>query len=55
LGKTKTRPLYHHSDQGSEYDSNENIRILKSQGIIISMSATSSPWENPFQESLFPI
>lgn len=53
LGKTKTRPLYHHSDQGSEYDSNENIRILKSQGIIISMSAKSSPWENPFQESFY--
>lgn len=53
FSRTKTRPHYHHSDQGAEYDSNNYIQLVKSKGIIISMSAKSSPWENPFQESFY--
>lgn len=49
-GKT---PKYIHSDQGSEYDSNEFIIFVKSNNITISMSRKSSPWENSHQESFF--
>lgn len=50
---TKTKPTYHHCDQGSGYDSITYLEQLKTKGIQISMSAKSSPWENPFQESYY--
>lgn len=53
LTKTKTAPIYHHSDQGSEYDSCEYIYKLKEYKIIISMSKKAHPWENGFQESFY--
>ena len=53
LKRTGRKPLYAHSDQGSEYDSQDFINLLQSSGIIISMSAKSSPWENPYQESFY--
>lgn len=53
LTKTKTTPIYHHSDQGSEYDSYEYINKLKGNKIIISMSQKAHPWENAFQESFY--
>lgn len=53
LNKTGTIPKYVHSDQGSEYDSQEFINFIKSKNIIISMSRKSSPWENGHQESFF--
>ena len=49
-GKT---PVYLHSDQGSEYDSKRYEDYAKNNGIVISMSAKSSPWENGFQESFY--
>ncbi len=51
--KTNTTPVYHHSDQGSEYDSYEYINQLKEDKVIISMSAKAHPWENGFQESFY--
>jgi putative transposase len=51
--KTKTKPKYHHSDQGSEYDSEDYINQLKDNQIMISMSKKSHPWENGFQESFY--
>ena len=51
--KTKTKPKYHHSDQGSEYDSVDYIQALIHNQIIISMSKKGSPWENGFQESFY--
>ena len=51
--KTKTIPLYFHSDQGSEYDSKRNLNLIESGGTKISMSKKSSPWENAFQESFY--
>lgn len=51
--RTNTIPLYHHSDQGSEYDSIEYINQLKGDEVIISMSAKAHPWENGFQESFY--
>lgn len=53
LNKTKTTPVYHHSDQGSEYDSNKYVNRLKECKIIISMSKKAHPWENGFQESFY--
>jgi transposase InsO family protein len=51
--RTGTMPLYHHSDQGSEYDSYDYIKKLESNRIAISMSQKSHPWENGYQESFY--
>lgn len=53
LNRTKAVPKYIHSDQGSEYDSDEFVSFVQSKNIIISMSRKSSPWENGYQESFF--
>lgn len=53
LMRTKSKPKYHHSDQGSEYDSDDYIQMLIENQIIISMSKKASPWENGFQESFY--
>ena len=46
-------PLYLHSDQGSEYDSQAYTAVAKDLKIKISMSRKQSPWENPYQESFY--
>lgn len=46
-------PFYHHSDQGSEYESANYIDRLKEGETQISMSKKASPWENGFQESFY--
>jgi len=51
--RAKTIPIFLHSDQGSEYDAKVYEEYVLGKGIIISMSAKSSPWENPFQESFY--
>ena len=51
--RTKSKPKYHHDDQGSEYDSEDYINKLIENQIMISMSAKGSPWENGFQESFY--
>jgi putative transposase len=53
FGRTKAQPKYHHSDQGSEYDSADYINKLTENNILISMSKKASPWENGFQESFY--
>lgn len=53
IDKRKTVPLYFHSDQGSEYDSEDYLELIQSNGIIVSMSRKSSPWENGYQESFY--
>lgn len=53
LERYKTKPEYFHSDQGSEYCSEEFELLLKSKGIKISNSPKASPWRNPAQESFF--
>ena len=53
IKRTGKTPIYLHSDQGSEYDSNRYEEYAKRNGILISMSAKSSPWENGFQESFY--
>lgn len=42
-----------HSDQGSEYDSEDFIAFVKIIGSLISMSDKGSPWQNGHQESFF--
>ena len=46
-------PLYHHSDQGSEYKELEHLKRVGNLGIAVSMSKKASPWENGTQESFF--
>lgn len=53
VDKRKTVPLYFHSDQGSEYESDEYLELVKSNGVIVSMSRKSHPWENGYQESFY--
>lgn len=46
-------PVWAHSDQGSEYNSQEYLGTLQKLGVGISMSPKSSPWRNGHQESFF--
>ena len=43
--------LIHHSDQGSQYASDEYVARLKEFGIRISMSRRGNPYDNAFAES----
>jgi len=47
-----TDKLIHHSDQGIQYACKDYIKILKDNGIRISMSAKGNPYDNAFAESL---
>jgi transposase InsO family protein len=42
-----------HSDQGSEYRSEDYLNLLKSLGVKPSMSQKASPWQNGYQESFY--
>lgn len=46
-------PRYFHSDQGSEYQSQAHAEHLAKQGVVVSMSRKSSPWQNGCQESFY--
>jgi putative transposase len=46
-------PQYFHTDQGSEYQSEEHLKILENMGIQVSMSEKGSPWQNGHQESFY--
>ncbi len=43
--------LVHHSDRGTQYDSNDYTDLLKANDIKISMSRKASPWDNAACES----
>lgn len=49
----KKLPQYFHSDQGSEYQSEEHLALLEGMGVLVSMSKKSSPWQNGHQESFY--
>ena len=52
--RTRARlPQYFHSDQGSEYQSEEHLSYLEGMGVTISMSKKASPWQNGHQESFY--
>ncbi len=46
-------PQYFHSDQGSEYQAQEHLKLLEGMNVQISMSEKASPWQNPLQESFY--
>jgi len=49
----KPKELLHHSDQGSQYTSEEFQRLLADQGIACSMSRRGDCWDNAAMESFF--
>jgi transposase InsO family protein len=46
-------PDYYHTDQGSEYQSEEVKSFLSQNNITQSFAAKASPWENGRQESFY--
>jgi putative transposase len=53
MGERNTDNLVHHSDKGIQYCSHDYIDLLNANGILVSMSAKGSPYENAFIESFF--
>jgi putative transposase len=49
----KLRQVLHHSDQGSQYTSEQFQRLLCEQGITCSMSRAGEVWDNSAMESFF--
>ena len=49
----KPKELLHHSDQGSQYTSEDFQRLLSAQGITCSMSRRGDCWDNAAMESFF--
>ena len=47
------KELLHHSDQGSQYTSEEFQRLLADQEIVCSMSRRGDCWDNAVMESFF--
>jgi transposase InsO family protein len=53
IGKRNTDGLIHHSDQGFQYCSVQYVKMLKENGIEISMSEKANPYDNAKMESFF--
>jgi hypothetical protein len=49
----RPKELLHHSDQGSQYTSEDFQRLLSAQGIVCSMSRRGDCWDNAAMESFF--
>jgi putative transposase len=49
----KPHALLHHSDQGSQYTSEQFQRLLADNGVICSMSRSGNVWDNAAMESFF--
>jgi putative transposase len=47
------KALLHHSDQGSQYTSEQFQRLLKEHGVICGMSRSGNCWDNAAMESFF--
>jgi putative transposase len=52
-GRGKPAGLLHHSDQGTQYASDDFQRVLASHGITCSMSRRGDCWDNAAMESFF--
>lgn len=50
--KLDTTKLIHHSDRGVQYASEEYVRTLKAQNILISMTESGNPKDNPQAERI---
>ena len=53
IDQRNTDGLIHHSDQGFQYCSGQYLKILKENGIEISMSDKANPYDNAKMESFF--
>jgi len=53
ISSRNTGSLTHHSDQGYQYCSSDYVKILKGNGIAISMSGKANPYDNAKMESFF--
>jgi len=53
ISSRDTGSLPHHLDQGYQYCSKEYVKILKDNGIKISMSGKANPYDNAKMESFF--
>ena len=53
ISKRDVADLIHHSDQGLQYCSTDYVKILKDNGIEISMSCKANPYDNAKIESFF--
>jgi len=51
--RPKDAALLHHSDQGSQYSSEQFQRLLEDNGIQCSMSRSGNVWDNAAMESFF--
>ena len=49
----KSHALLHHSDQGSQYTSEQFQRLMADSGIVCSMSRSGNVWDNAAMESFF--
>jgi putative transposase len=49
----KPKELLHHSDQGTQYKSDDFQRVLAANGITCSMSRRGDCWDNAAMESFF--
>jgi putative transposase len=49
----RTDALLHHSDQGSQYTSDQFQRLLAEHGVVCSMSRSGNCWDNAAMESFF--
>jgi putative transposase len=49
----KPDALLHHSDQGSQYTSEQFQRLMADSGIVCSMSRSGNVWDNAAMESFF--
>lgn len=49
----KPDALLHHSDQGSQYTSEQFQRLMADHGIVCSMSRSGNVWDNAVMESFF--
>ena len=49
----KADKLLHHSDQGSQYTSEQFQRLMTDHGITCSMSRSGNVWDNSAMESYF--
>jgi putative transposase len=49
----KSKALLHHSDQGSQYSSEQFQRLMADSGIVCSMSRSGNVWDNAAMESFF--
>jgi putative transposase len=49
----KTDALLHHSDQGSQYTSEQFQRLMADNGVTCSMSLSGNVWDNAAMDSFF--